>query len=111
MRFTQIFSTTLFALTCTFAACGGLEDQAMETADGAAIKGNNRPDDTCARRETNGTLTIGACNVVCKDKDLVEPYTDAEVDAVSTNGGVCSAAARRVPGGVVAAPVGGVLRR
>jgi|JI10StandDraft_1071094.scaffolds.fasta_scaffold299536_2 hypothetical protein len=111
MRFTQIFSTTLFALTCTFAACGGLEDQSMETADGALVKGGDLPNETCARRETNGTLTKGACNVVCKDKTIYEPNTDAEVDAVSSNGGVCNAAARRVPGGVVAPPVGGVLGR
>lgn len=58
----------------------------------AVVKGGDLPKETCARRETNGTLTTGSCDTVCKDKTLYEPDTDAEVDAISSNGGVCNAA-------------------
>lgn len=63
----------------------------------AVVKGEDLPNETCARRETNGKLTTGACKSVCKGKTIYEPYTDAEVDAVSSNGGVCNAAAMSLP--------------
>lgn len=69
----------------------------LSTAAEAVVKGGDRPSETCARRESNGTLTTGACNEVCKDKAIFEPDTDAEVDAVSSNGGVCNAAKKALP--------------
>jgi hypothetical protein len=79
----------------------------LETAEGALVKGGDRPNDTCLRRNKNGTTTTGACSVVCKDLTLYEPNTDAEVDAVSSNGGVCNEAIKRTP---VLDPVrGGVI--
>lgn len=63
----------------------------------AVVKGGDLPRETCALRNANGTLTTGLCSVVCKDKTIYEPDTDAEVDAVSSGGGVCNAAKTKVP--------------
>lgn len=60
----------------------------------AVIKGGDLPHETCLRRNKNGTTTTGACSEVCKDKTIYEPDTDAEVDAVSSGGGVCNEAAK-----------------
>jgi hypothetical protein len=105
MNLSNFAAAVLFATTFTFAACGGPEgDAALETAEAAVVKGGDLPKETCARRESNGTLTVGACSVVCSGKTIYEPDTDAEVDAISSNGGVCNAAVRRAPG--VVAPIG-----
>jgi hypothetical protein len=64
----------------------------------AVVKGGDIPQETCARREANGTLTTGKCSEVCKDKTIYEPNTDAEVDAISGGGGVCNASAGKVTG-------------
>ena len=102
----------LVVLTAS-AGCGGPEGDerlALETAEGAVVKGGNLPGETCLRRNTDGTTTTGACSVVCKDLVVYEPDTDAEVDAISSNGGVCIQPAKRAS---LPAPirVGGVLAR
>lgn len=80
--------------------CGEGEGEgpiALETAEGAVVKGGDLPGETCLRRNTDGTSTVGLCSVVCKDRTIYEPDTDAEVDAVSSNGGVCNQAIKRTP--------------
>lgn len=113
MRHFALRSTALlFALVAAaaLAGCGEADGPiALETAEGAVVKGGDLPGETCLRRNTNGTTTTGLCSDVCKDRTIYEPDTDAEVDAISSNGGVCIQAIKRAPsitpirgGGVIA---------
>lgn len=70
------------------------EEQTASVAE-AVVKGGDLPGERCVCVRKDGTLVSGACDVVCKDKTVYEPDTDAEVDALGdSNGGVCKEAAR-----------------
>lgn len=97
-RFALRLTAPSFALVAaaSLTGCGEGEGPiALETAEGAVVKGGDLPGETCLRRNTDGTTTTGACSVVCKDRTIYEPDTDAEVDAISSNGGVCNQAIKR----------------
>ena len=114
MRITHLVTVSLFA-TFSLLACGegyeAGEPIALETAEGAVVKGGDLPGETCLRRNTDGTSTVGACSDVCAGRTIYEPDTDAEVDAVSSNGGVCTQAIKRAPAIIVKQPVGGLVLR
>ena len=113
-RFTLSFSVLSFALVAAGALTGCGEGEgpiALETAEGAVVKGGDLPGETCLRRNTDGTTTTGLCSVVCKDRTIYEPDTDAEVDAISSNGGVCTQAIKRSPGISPILVGGGVIAR
>jgi hypothetical protein len=113
-RFALRLTALSFALVAAAALTGCGEGEgpiALETAEGELVKGGDLPNETCLRRNTNGTTTTGPCNVVCKDLTLYEPNTDAEVDAVSSNGGVCNQAIKRAPSITPIRGGGGVIVR
>lgn len=96
----------------TLVACGEATGPIeLETAEGAVVKGENLPGETCLRRNTDGTTTTGACSEVCAGKTIYEPDTDAEVDAISSNGGVCIQSVTRRGLSVAVAPSGTLLLR
>lgn len=111
-RFALRSTVLSFALVAAvaLAGCGEADGPiALETAEGAVVKGGDLPGETCLRRNTDGTTTTGLCSVVCKDRTIYEPDTDAEVDAISSNGGVCTQAIKRAPA-VSPILVGGAVR-